>query len=299
MSSKAAKKARSNSGVQPPKNSKRPRCGQKLGPLNPLDPSPTMNPPTSRGKKKTVLQASTAKDTADELPKAPFTPANNNSSYDNIDPFPESDLVILSPPTPKSHKVEFVGKVYYDSLKISTFTRILDINDPLESPTQTGFKKEIVQYVLDYKNYPRDTPWYFGRWKAIYSTQQSPDDLSIKGVIEFRQLLDILRFCSPVKAYRVDLKCQYLTDSSHDYSPPSVASPSYIKIQMKGKSQPSSVQRRKQQASNSNLDLADLDDYDGSNASSPPLQLKSTSRVSTTNKMLSVKAKADENLGLL
>ena len=87
------------------------------------------------GKKKTILQANIAKDTTNKLLKPPSTSIPNNPLLS--DPFTSSDLVILLPPLPipKPYKVKFIIKVYYDSLKISSFTIIPDINNLLENPT--------------------------------------------------------------------------------------------------------------------------------------------------------------------
>ena len=70
MPHQAAKKARSNSGVQPSETSKRPHRRQPIGLLNLLDLLPTTKPPKTTGKKKTIIQASIAKRPTKELLKA-------------------------------------------------------------------------------------------------------------------------------------------------------------------------------------------------------------------------------------
>ena len=162
MPPKVIRRGYSNSGVQVLKNPKRPYYRQALGPLNLLDLLPTMKPTKITGKKKTILQANIVKDTTNELLKPLSTLIPNNPLLSNS--FTSLDLVILllSLSILKLHKVKFIIKVYYNSLKISSFIIIPNINNLLKNSTQVTFEKQGVQQVLDYKkDYSRDVLQFF------------------------------------------------------------------------------------------------------------------------------------------
>ena len=99
MSLPHAKKLRSNSGVQPPENAKRPRRGQALDLSNPPDPLSPKRPVKPTVKQQAILQANTAKKPAKELLRESSPSLIENSLTDKPDP-PDSDLVVLflSPP---------------------------------------------------------------------------------------------------------------------------------------------------------------------------------------------------------
>ena len=81
------KKPQSNSSVQPPKNTKRARKGEAAGTSNlPKDPLPTTNSTESTANK-TVPQASTAKEPAEELLISPSALMITIPSSDKPDPF--------------------------------------------------------------------------------------------------------------------------------------------------------------------------------------------------------------------
>ena len=129
-----------------------------------------MKPTKSTGKKKTVSQASTAIKPTKDLPNEPPSPPNEPSSSteenppsDLPDPFTDSDVVILSSPR-KPHKVEYIVKVWYDSRKISGFTRIYDINDLADKSTWTSFEQDIENIIKGYKKqHPRGRAYYRGK----------------------------------------------------------------------------------------------------------------------------------------
>ena len=99
MSLRTAKKLRSNSGVQPPMNAKRPKRSKATGLSNLLDLLSTKQPTKSTGKKQTILQASIAIKPTKELPKL------LSSSPNELTPLSNSNLMIFSFPK-KPYKVE-------------------------------------------------------------------------------------------------------------------------------------------------------------------------------------------------
>ena len=125
----------------------------------PKDPLPTTNPTKSKAKKKTVSQASTAEEPAEELPLPPSPLTINILSSDKPDPFAD-----FTSPRLKSHCVQYIVTIIYNSKKLRGFTRIYDINRPLERLTWTGLEHEVELQVEEYKkSHPERKPYYQGK----------------------------------------------------------------------------------------------------------------------------------------